>query len=209
MLEFVIQNNYSEFDVKVKQQLSDAAIGTKCIPPYACIFKDKAKTDFVESQKHKPMAWNRYIDDIYLIWTHGKDKLEQFVKELNKTHSNLKFMNESSEEKISFLNLSVCLCNGKPFTDLHNKATDCHQYLEYTSPHPDHTKKSTVYSQELRLSRLCSFEEDIVSKKSNMRSSFLKRRYPEEIVDKEMSKVKFNRSVNITRLMMKNHISRT
>ena len=43
-------------------------------------------------------------------------------------------------------------------TDLHIKGTDCHQYLEYTSSHPEHTKKFIIYSQTLRLSRLCSFE---------------------------------------------------
>ena len=60
------------------------------------------------------------------------------------------------------------------------------------SSHPDHTKKSIVYSQALRLSRLCSFEEDFERNKRNIGSWFLKGRYPEEIVDKEISKVKLN-----------------
>ena len=85
----------------------------------------------------------------------------------------------------------------RSFTDLHIKATDFHQYLEYTSSHPDHTKKSIVYSQLLRLSRLCSFEEDFERIKGNMRLWFLQRRYPEEIVDQEMSKGKFNFSRKI------------
>ena len=60
------------------------------------------------------------------------------------------------------------------------------------SSHPDHTKKLIVYSQPLRLSRLCSFEEDFERNKGNMGWGFLKGRYPDEIVDREMSKVKFN-----------------
>ena len=144
MLEFVLKNNYFEFNGNVKQQLSGTAIGTKRAPPYACIFIDKVETDFLESQKLKPMVWFRYIDDIFFIWTHCELELQRFLEELNKTHPNLKFTNKSSKEKISFLDLSVSLCNGILYTDLHIKATDCHQYLEYTSSDPEHTKKPII-----------------------------------------------------------------
>ena len=144
MLEFVLKNNYFECNGNVKQQLSGTAIGTKRAPPYTCIFMDKVETDFLESQKLKPMVWFRYIDDIFFIWTHCELELQRFLEELNKTHPNLKFTNKSSKEKISFLDLSVSLCNGSLYTDLHIKATDCHQYLEYTSSDPEHTKKSII-----------------------------------------------------------------
>ena len=41
------------------------------------------------------------------------------------------------------------------------KLTDRNQYLHYTSSHPEHTKKSVVYSQVIRLSRICSEEKMI------------------------------------------------
>ena len=119
------------------------AIGTKGAPPYACVFMDKAEIGFLKSQNHKPMVWFCYIHDIFFIWTHGEKELEQFFKELNKTHPNSKFTQESSEEKISILDLSASLSNGKLYRDLRVKAADCHQYLEYTSSHPDHTKKQS------------------------------------------------------------------
>ena len=53
----------------IKQQLSGTAIGTKCAPPYACIFMDKVETDFLESQKLKPMVWFRYTDDSWQTGT--------------------------------------------------------------------------------------------------------------------------------------------
>ena len=169
MLEFVLQNNHFEFNGNVKQQVSGTAIETKCAPPYAYMFMDKVEIDFLESQKLKPMVWFPYTDDIFFIWTHGEQKLQRFLQELNKTHLNLKFVHESNKEKISFLDLSVSLCNGNLYTDLHIKAADCHQYLEYTSSHPEHTKKSIIYSQTLRLSRLCSFEQEFKGHKGNLR----------------------------------------
>ena len=36
--DFVLQNNYSEFDSCIKQQVFGRTIATKFVPPYACIF---------------------------------------------------------------------------------------------------------------------------------------------------------------------------
>ena len=41
MTEFVLKNNYFEFNGKVKQQISGTTIGTKCAPTYACIYMDE------------------------------------------------------------------------------------------------------------------------------------------------------------------------
>ena len=49
MTEFVLKNNYFEFNDKVKQQLSGTAISTKFAPPYNCIFMNQFETEFLES----------------------------------------------------------------------------------------------------------------------------------------------------------------
>ena len=56
MVEFALKNNFFEFDSKVKQQTSDTAIGTKFVPPYACIFMDKVEIDFLETLAAKPLV---------------------------------------------------------------------------------------------------------------------------------------------------------
>ena len=72
MLEFVLKNKCFEFNGKVKQQLSDMAICTKCAPPYACVFMDKVEAGFFKSQKQKPVVQFRYFDDIYLFGLVGR-----------------------------------------------------------------------------------------------------------------------------------------
>ena len=84
------------------------------------------------------------------------------------------------------------LLNGNLYTDLHIESADCHQNRKYTSSHPEYTKKSIIYCQTLRLIRLYSFQQELEDRKRNLRSWLVKRRYPEEIIDKEMLKVKFN-----------------
>ena len=65
MADFVLKNNYFEFNGQIKQQISGTAIGTKFAPPYACLFMDKIETAFLETQQLQPLVWFRYIDDIF------------------------------------------------------------------------------------------------------------------------------------------------
>ena len=66
-------------------------------------------------------------------------------------------------------------------------------YLHYASSHPEHTKRSVVFSQTLRISRLCFDENDFKNYRSQMKSWFLKRGYPEKLIENEMGKVKFGK----------------
>ena len=192
MAEFLLKNNYFEFGNKIKQQISGTAIGTKFAPPYACIFMNDLETKFLEGQHLQPLVWSRYIDDIFLIWTHGEESLKKFLAELNDFNQYIKFTYEYSAKNIPFLDLKVGLKDGKITTDLHVKPTDRHQYLHFSSAHPNHTKRSLVFSQTFRMSRLCSNESDFERNKEKMRSWFAKRQYPEKMIDSEIRKVKFN-----------------
>ena len=156
MAEFVLKNNFFEFDSKVFQQIAGTDIGTKFAPPYACIFMDQLETKFLETQTLKPLVWFRYIDDIFFIWTHGEENLKKFMDDFNSFNDDIKFTYEHDK----FLDLKVISSNGKLLTSLYSKSTDRHQYLHYESCHPEHTKRSIVYSQALRIKRICSNETD-------------------------------------------------
>ena len=104
----------------------------------------------------------------------------------------IKFTHESNKEHIPFLDLNLNLSSNELSTDLYIKPTDRHQYLHYTSSHPEHTKKSVVYSQALRLSRICSEEKDFKKHIGEMKSWFSQRGYPQKLIETETSKVKFS-----------------
>ena len=46
---------------------------------------------------------------------------------------------------------------------LYYKETDTHNYLHHTSLHPNHCKQAILYSQSLRLHRICSDDDDFWS----------------------------------------------
>ena len=158
MAQFVLKNNFFEFNNDVLQQMYGTAIGTKFAPPYACIFMDQIETKFLRIQSHQPMIWFKYIDDIFFVWTHGEEKLEEFMADFNAFNPNIQFTYESSKKSIAFLDLDVALYNGRLESTVHVKPTDRYQYFHYSSSHPEHTKRSIVFSQTLRVSRICSRE---------------------------------------------------
>ena len=82
---------------------------------------------------------------------------------------------------------------GQLTIDQHIKYKDKHQHLHYKSAHPDHTKRSIVFSQALRVRRICSNKTDFERHLDDMESWFQARGYPKHLVQKEMSKVRFNK----------------
>ena len=122
---------------------------------------------------------------------HGKKELEKFMSNFSNLTPNLKFTYDSSKKDKSFLDLKVSLSKDKLSTDLHIKPMGCHQYLQYFSGYPEHSKQSVVYSQLLHVIRNCSCENDFNQHESNMKIWFEKRGYPENIIENEMKKVKF------------------
>ena len=152
---------------------------------------DDLQTKFLESQSLQPLVWFRYIHDIFLIWTNGKDKLEKFLDELNSFDNNIKFTHESSKENVPFLDLIVKVSKGRLTTDLDIKNTDRQKCLHSNSSHPDHTKRSVIYSQALRLTKTCTFENDFLRHRDEMKSWFQRRGYPEDDINTEMKKIVF------------------
>ena len=82
MTEFVLRNNYFEFNGKVKQQISGIAIGIKCTPTYACIHMDELENGFLSLRSHKPLVWFTYIDGIFHYMDTWRQKASQIYEGL-------------------------------------------------------------------------------------------------------------------------------
>ena len=83
----------------------------------------------LEDQPQQPLVWWRYIDDIFIVWTHGETSMQAFVEELNSAHETIKFTATWSTKEVIFLDTRVYLDGGQLETDLHMKPTDTHQSL--------------------------------------------------------------------------------
>ena len=135
-----------------------------------------------------PWLWKRFIVDIFFIWTDTEENLDKFLEDLNKFHPNLRFTYEKLREKISFLDIVIKLKEGKITTNLFCNPTDSHQYLHYDSCHAEHINRSIVFSQTLRLRKICSEKRGLDSNVENLREWFRKRGYPEQLIKNQVAR---------------------
>ena len=98
-------------------------------PAYANLFMDKLERKLLSEARVQPNIWFRYIDDIFVVWTEGEEKLRGFLNFINAAHDTIKFTWTWSKMQINFLDIQVINSNGKIEKDLYIKPTDTHQYL--------------------------------------------------------------------------------
>ena len=144
-------------------QKCGTAMGTKMAPSYANLFMGYVEQDILSRCVKKPLVWVRYIDDIFFIWTHGKEALDEFLAFSNNNKHGITFEvtpESVSTESVAFLDIRVILKNNKLHTDLYVKPTDKSQYLNFKSSHPYHQKANLPYGLALRIRRICSDTAD-------------------------------------------------
>ena len=194
-LKLILTNNIFHFENKYYQQIQGTAMGTKMVPSYAIIFMSKLEDTFLQTQQLKPLIWWRYIDDIFMIWSHGRENLNIFIQNFDQFHPTIKLTWDISDTKTNFLDTTLTLTQGIIKSTLYTKPTDRHLYLFYHSCHPNHNKNSIPYSQALRIRRICSDDKDFDTNCQNLKTYLLARGYKPNLISTSISKAKsINRS---------------
>ena len=164
-------------------------MGTKVAPSYANTFMGWFEETYVYTYTHQPLLWKRFIDDIFVIWSHGQGELETLVQYINSCMPSIKFEAETSQTLVHFLDVNVQLENdGEISTSQYTKATDSHNYIDFTSCHPKHCKNGIPYGQFLRLRRICSSNNSFIQQSKIMAGHFLRANYPPKLVQTSFEK---------------------
>ena len=145
--------------------------------------------EFLDQQTFKPRVWIRFIDDIFMIWNHNLEALEEFITNLNDFHLSIKFTKEMSEFELPFLDTFVYKEDGKLQTKVCHKPTDNKQYLLYTSCHPTQHRNSIPYSLLVRAKRICTKDMDFITEAKSIVRTLRKRKYPEDIFQKAVERI--------------------
>ena len=151
LLETILTNNNLSFMDKHFLQLVGTAMGTKAAPPYANLFMGCHEETICEAFIWAILFWERFIDDIFLIFlgtTNQLQTLQDFMKHL---HPTIKFTFQHSTQQISFLDMKVQIgADRKLSTTLYRKPTDCVVLLHFHSNHSLKCKESIIFSHALR-----------------------------------------------------------
>ena len=164
-INLILRYNIFRFANGFFLQKVGTAMGTRMAPNYANLFMGDLEEEILDSYPLKPLVWYRYIDDIFFIWTHGREELDKFLQHANNNRHGMVF--ETTDDSISniqvpFLDVLVILKDGILHTDLYTKPTDKFQYLNFKSCHPLHQKSNLPYALALRLRRICCENSDFL-----------------------------------------------
>ena len=195
-LELILQENSFQFTGKYYLQTHGTAMGTKMAVAFANIFMGKVESQILERSAIKPLAWKRYIDDVFSIWNINKDVVTQFIEQANSHHPTIKFTAEVSDTETTFLDTKVY--KGERFAKeskldikTHFKATETFQYTHFSSCHPPGVKKGFIKGEALRLLRTNSSQAAFKTAIKRFKTNLIERGYPETLVSNTLAEITF------------------
>ena len=166
LLEIQAYNNDFQFGEETFLQIHGTAMGKSWAPALADLFMANwEETLFQHCQTHNiphpNFFWVRYLDDVFMIWTHSKQDLENFLNVANNWHDNITLEATWNDTQIDFLDVTIYKgenhsTSGLLDTKSYRKPTDKMQYLHPLSCHPEHTFRGLIHGLLLRLQRLNS-----------------------------------------------------
>ncbi|XP_072433467.1 uncharacterized protein [Chiloscyllium punctatum] len=141
------------------------------------------------TQDLQPTLYARYIDDIFFLWTHGKESLIKLHSDINKFHPTIKLTLDYSQLSVSFLDTCISIKDGHLSTSLYRKPTDNLTMLHFSSFHTKHIKTAIPYGQALRVHQICSDEEECDEHLEVLRDALIRTGYDAQLIDCQFRRV--------------------
>ena len=157
LAELVLTLHCFSFGDNYYKQINGVAMGSRMEPSYANLFVGYIENEFFSNcNGPKPDLYERFTDDRVGATSSGREELNQFIASVNSFHSALKYIWETSENLLAFLDIKLSVNGTALSASVHYKTTDSHNFLPHSSSHPQHIKNAIPFSRCLRLGRLCS-----------------------------------------------------
>ena len=189
LVRLCVDNNYFSFGDSFYRQIYGVAMGSPLSPVLANLNKEYLEKSLLPTLNSRPLFWLRYVDDIFALWPNDAN-FDSFFTELNSLSPRIKFTVEwETDSRLAFLDVNVIRNHNHFQFSVFRKPTHSGLYLHFFSWHPQHVKRSVVYSMFLRALRICDpvFLEDEFS---YIKNSLHKLAYPNHFIARALSDAK-------------------
>lgn len=148
LIKHCLTSTSFQFQRKFFEQTSGAAMGSPISPIIANIFMEHFENEILKDAHLKLSTWFRYVDDTFVIWSHDRETLPQFLTFLNSQRLNIQFtMEVEQNNQISFLNVLVKRNeDGTLGHQIYRKPTHTGWYLHATFHHYPSQKNFVISS---------------------------------------------------------------
>lgn len=195
MVEFVMNNNFLQYQGQTFRQRSGLAMGTSCAPVlaniYAAYFERKARVVHREGV----LLYVRYIDDILCLFQGTEEEARTFTQEFRLGRLEVRWSVSSLRNEF----LDVELLRGKQqlglrvcHTRLFRKEMNRHLYIPWSSAHPLHVKKGFVKAELTRFAIICSKPEYFAEARQEFYGNLRRRGYPVQTLRQWFRQVQYD-----------------
>ena len=135
LLMLSVKSSFSFFNGVYYKQIDSVAMGSPLGPTLANIFLTYCEDSWLDNLpiQFRPRYYRSYVDDVFLIYER-KHQVKKFLRYMNSRHPNIQFTCEGeSNNKTSFLDVSIKRMNNKLVTPLYRKKTCSGVYMNYNN----------------------------------------------------------------------------
>lgn len=196
LMEFILMNNFFEFNEQFFQQLEGTAMGTPAAPTYANIYLYITfDLPVIEHWGTTIILYKRYLDDLLIIISSTTNE-DTFSDEINKTNEYIKLTSTANKYRCEFLDLVIykdTRFREKMILDttVHQKQMNKYLYIPYISYHGIHVKKSLITTEMYRYIRNCSDELTFLRIRQQFYQRLRERGYPRNFLTREFQKYSY------------------
>ncbi|XP_054715271.1 uncharacterized protein LOC129224748 [Uloborus diversus] len=157
LFQHVLTTTYFQWNNDIYEQIDGVAMGSPLSPVIANFYMEKFEEVALSTAEKQPTCWLRYVDDTFVIWSHGKDELHRFLIHINSQHENIQFTMETENDgKLPFLDVLVSRRDdGSLGHRVYRKPTHTDRYLHKDSNHHPRQKRGVMKTLFVRANRIC------------------------------------------------------
>ena len=113
MSNYILKYNYFKFNDKFYLQIHGTATGTTFALNYFKVYLGDFENYALQNAPNdlQPLVCKRFIDDIFIFWTHGEETLLEFYNYIKNLHPTIKFDNTHSTKEVNFLDTTIYFNN--------------------------------------------------------------------------------------------------
>jgi hypothetical protein len=124
LLDICLTTTYFKFDDKFCKQKEGMTMGNSGSPMVSNIFMEHFEDLALDTADHKLDKWLKYVDDTFLVWPLGPERLQQFLHHLNIIRFVIKFtMDVEANNTLPFLDVLIMKKVHKLATKVYRKPT--------------------------------------------------------------------------------------
>ena len=186
LLTLSVKSSCFLFNDVYYKQVDGVTMGSPLGPTLTNLFSVYYEHKWLEKcpLQFRPKYYRRYVDDIFLMFE-SRDHVKKFYKYMNSRHLNFQFTcEEESNNKISFLDISVTRINNKLTTSLCGKKTFSGVYLNFNSFLPMDYKKGLIHTLLFRAYNICADYVTLHTEIEFLKSIWQRNSFPLLFIDK-------------------------